>query len=142
MVTLLKRGKIITKAVVRYQNWGEIGPEEFAAFLPGERRLTEEERNMYAMAWSELAEDNSPLRAMVNGRLTGVPVDFYDFLIWKRLTKEPVKQARLIGDILGYYPVGVGDWWYASRIEHYIGQGKIRVAEDSEKKYARSICLV
>ena len=104
----------------RYRNWGEIGPEEFAGFLSGERRLSHEEQSMYANAWSCLVEDNSPLRAVINGEMTGVPEDFYDFLIWKRLTGKPVKQARLIGDILGYNPLGVGDWWYAARIQHHI----------------------
>ena len=36
--------------------------------------------------------------------------------------------------------LSVGDWWYARRIEYYIKQGKIRVIEDSENKYARMIC--
>ena len=94
---------------------------------------------MYASEWSELVSDNSPLRAVVNGRLAGVPEDFYDFLIWKRLTRRPVKQARLIGDILGYYQLSVGDWWYAKRIEHFIRQGRICIAEDSKNKYARMI---
>lgn len=125
----------------RYRNWGEIGPEEFAGFLSGERRLSHEEQSMYANAWSCLVEDNSPLRAVINGEMTGVPEDFYDFLIWKRLTGKPVKQARLIGDILGYDPLGVGDWWYAARIQHHILQGRIKVVEDSEKLYARTISL-
>ena len=125
----------------RYRNWGEIGPEEFAGFLSGERRLSHEEQSMYANAWSCLVEDNSPLRAVINGEMTGVPEDFYDFLIWKRLTGKPVKQARLIGDILGYNPLGVGDWWYAARIQHHILQGRIKVVEDSEKLYARTISL-
>ena len=133
--------RVSPKSIVEYHNWGEIGPEEFVGFLSCERLLTEEERRMYAMAWSELVEDNSPLRAMVNGKLTGVPADFYDFLIWKRLTEKPVKQCRLIGDILGRDPLNVGDWWYAARIEHYIAQGRIRVTEDSGQKYARTICL-
>ena len=125
----------------RYQNWGEIGPEEFAGFLSGECRLSHEEQSMYANAWSRLVEDNSPLRAVINGKMTGVPEDFYDFLIWKRLTGKPVKQVRLIGDILGYDSLGVGDWWYAGRIQHHILQGRIKVVEDSEKLYARTISL-
>ncbi len=91
--------------------------------------------------WDELVEDNSPLRTMINGRLTGVPDYFYDFLIWKMITKRPIKQARLIGDVLGRYPVSVGDWWYALRIDHFIGIGKIKVIEDSKRKYDRMICL-
>ena len=76
-----------------------------------------------------------------NGRVLGVPEDFYDFLIWKKLTDKPVKEARLIGDILGYFPISVGDWWYAKRIEYYIRQGKIRVVQDSKNTYGRMICM-
>ena len=72
--------------------------------------------------------------------MVGVPEDFYDFLIWKILTKAPIKEARLIGNILGKYPVNMRDSWYAKRIDYLITQGKIKVAEDSENSYARWIC--
>lgn len=127
--------------IVSYQSWNEVSAEEFAGFLPHERSLSEQEVCMYNTLWGILAEENSPLRAIVNNRLLSVPEDFYDFLIWERLTSAPLKEARLIGDILGQSQLGVGDWWYARRIEHYIRQGKIRVVEDSKSTYARTICL-
>lgn len=127
--------------IISYKNWGEVASEELASFLPYEKKLSKEEVRMNACHWSGLAEDNSPLRAMVSGELIGVPIDFYDFLIWKRLTHAPVKEARLIGDLLGSSRISIGDWWYASRIEHYIKKGVIRVVEDSKNKYARVICL-
>ncbi|MBD5549858.1 MAG: DUF1835 domain-containing protein [Lachnospiraceae bacterium] len=132
---------IRTDSIVTHKNWGEVTAAEFAVFLSGERILSKEEIRMYAIWWSELVEDNSPLRAMVNGRLVGVQEEFYDFSIWKRLSEEPIKEARLIGDILGNYQLSVSDWWYAARIEHFIRQGKIKVTEDSEDAYARMICL-
>ena len=128
------------KETTIYQSWCEVSAEEFAGFLPYEKSLSKEEVRMYAALWSELVEDNSPLRAVVNGRVIGVPEDFYDFLIWKRLKNVPVKEARLIGEILGHTQLGVGDWWYARRIEYYLKQGKIHIVEDSENKYARIIC--
>lgn len=128
-------------SVVSYRNWGEVPAEEFAGFLSHERVLTKEEVRMYAMLWIELTEDDSPLRAVINGRVIGVPEDFYDFLIWKRLTCNPVKEARLIGDILGCFQIGMGDWWFAKRIEHFIQQDKIEVMEESENKYARVLCI-
>lgn len=128
------------KCVTVYRNWGEVAPEEFAGFLPYEKILSKEEVRMYTVLWSGLVEDNSPLRAVINGMVLGVSEDFYDFQIWKKLTHEPVKEARLIGDILGSYQMSVGDWWYAKRIEYYIRVGKICVVEDSEHKYARLIC--
>lgn len=129
------------KNITAYANWGEVAAEEFAGFLDDEKRLSKEEIRRYASAWSELVEDNSPLRSVINGTLAGVPEDFYDFQIWRRLTEKPVKEARLIGDILGNSRMSIGDWWYAKRIEYYIQHGKIRIVEDSVNKYARMICL-
>lgn len=133
--------RICKNSIVTHQNWGEIAAEEFAVFLPLEQILSKEEIRMYAFSWNRLVEDNSPLRAMVNGRLVGVAEDFYDFAIWKMLTKDPVKEARLIGNIIGVYQISVSDQWYAARIAHFIKQGKIKVAEDAENEYARMICL-
>lgn len=123
-----------------YQSWGEVSAEEFAGFLPYEKPLSKEEVRMYAILWSDLVEDNSPLRAVVNGKVLSVSEDFYDFLIWKWLKNDPVMEGRLIGNILGHTQIGVGDWWYAKRIEYYIKQGRIRIVEASERKYARVIC--
>ena len=128
-------------SIISYRNWGEVSAEDFAEFLTYESVLTKEEVRMYAQLWTELTEDNSPLRAMINGKVTGVSEDFYDFLIWKRLTRKPIKEARLIGDILGCFQIGMGDWWFARRIEHFIQQDKIKVINDSENKYARVICI-
>ena len=124
----------------RFRNWGEISHDQFSIFLSLQKTLTDTERAMYAGVWKDLKEDNSPLRAVINGELTGVPEDFYDFFIRKELTETPVKEARLIGNILGRYPVLQSDLWYASRIERMIQTGEIRVLEDTPKKYARVIC--
>lgn len=129
------------KIMTSYRSWAEVGPEEFAEFLSYEKNLSKNEVRHYSILWSQLVEDNSPLRAVVNGCVMSVPVDFYDFQIFDRLTYKPIKEARLIGDILGYSQIGVRDWWYAKRIEYYIKRGKIRVVEDSENKYARLICI-
>lgn len=128
-------------SIFSYSNWGEVAPEEFAGFLTCEKKLSREEIQAYAILWNILQEDNSPLRAVVNGKLIGVPEDFYDFLIWKRITRKPIKEARLIGDILGHNQLGVRDWWYAKRIDYFIQTGNIKIVEDSENKYARVICM-
>ena len=129
------------KNIVYYKNWGEVAAEEFAVFLSGERILSKEEIQMYAFLWNDLVEDNSPLRAMVNGKMIGVPENFYDFMIFNRLTTKPIKECRLIGDIIGHNQASIGDWWYAKRIQHFIEEGLIKVLEDAEKPYARLICL-
>lgn len=125
--------------IVSHGSWRNVSAEQFREFLPFEKELTRNEIRMFAAEWKELVEDNSPLRAMVNGRLTGVPEDFYDFLIWKRLGTEPVKEGRLIGDLIGLYRLDIGDYWYTARIGHYIREGKIRVVQDAEQTYQRVI---
>ncbi|MGN0316723.1 MAG: DUF3658 domain-containing protein [Lachnospira sp.] len=126
--------------IVSCNNWEEVAAEEFAGFLQYERGLSKEEVKMYHSLWNELKEDNNPLRAVINGKIMGVAEEFYDFLIWKRLTKKPIKEARLIGDILGKYPVNIGYWWYAKRINSFIAQSEIKVVEDSDNSFARLIC--
>lgn len=125
----------------KYHNWGEMSEEQFSSFLDLQRQVSKNERRMFGQKWTELVEDNSPLRAVINHELMGVPENFYDFLILKSITKEPVKEARLIGNILGKYPLCVGDWWYAYRIEQMIKEGRMKVLQDSEQKYTRMVCL-
>jgi hypothetical protein len=125
--------------IVSYANWGEVAAEEFAGFLSYEKILTEDEFRMYAQNWTDLVSENAPLRAVISGQLISVPEDFYDFLIWKHLSDKPRKEARVIGDILGTSMLGVGDWWYAKRIEYYIDRGDILIVEDSANTYARVI---
>lgn len=127
--------------IIQYRNWGEVEAESMSSFLPLEKRLSVNEKKLYAQKWEELVQDNSPLRAVINNELVGVPENFYDFLIRKMLTVEPVKEARLIGKILGRYPLSTSDWWYAARIEKMIQTGEIRVLEDSEQKYTRLLCV-
>ncbi|RDU25178.1 DUF1835 domain-containing protein [Anaerosacchariphilus polymeriproducens] len=123
-----------------YSNWGEVSAEEFSKFLIYEKKMNIFEIKMYSDQWIKLVEDNSPLRAAINGFLIGVNEDFYDFLILRHLSTNPRKEARVIGDILGDNPLGVGDWWFAYRIEFLIHTGLVRVVEDSEIKYERKIC--
>lgn len=125
--------------LTKYNSWGECEPEYFVKCLSSARRVTQIELSANAAEWSKLKKENSPLRAVISGKVTSVPASFYDFLIWKYLGNSPINEAMLIGKILGENQLGVGDWWYAQRIDHFIGKGKISVLEDNEQKYARVI---
>lgn len=126
--------------IVCYRSWEEVAAEEFAGFLEGERELTTQELRLYASLWRELVEDNSPLRVMVNGRILGVPEDFYDFMLWNRLKDQPVREYELLGDVIGHYQDRAGDWWFARRIQHWIDKGRIKVLEEADGEYGRMLC--
>lgn len=127
--------------LVSYTGWYAVSPDLWEGFLSYSQDLHPIEVRSYAWMWRDLLKDNSPLRAIVNGTLVGVPEDFYDFLLYKSLSKEPVKQARVIGDTIGYYHGGVSDWIYAVRIDRLIADGKIKLVQDAERKYERWISL-
>lgn len=140
-VVKLPEYRVKKNTVTVYHNWGNMPAEEFSYFLQYEQILSKTERRRNESLWSELVADNSPLRAVVNGEVIGVEEDFYDFLIWRQLSSQPVKEARLLGSLLGKFPISISDWWYASRIETFIQQGRIKVVEDSESesRYGRVI---
>lgn len=124
---------------VEYSGWGEIGTDMFAEMLKYQRKMSQYEIHMNALCWDRQKCENAPLRAVVNGSVIGVSEDFYDFLIWKYLGKEPIREAMLIGRILGENRLGISDWWYAYRIDKFIQQGNIEIVENSDKKYERLI---
>ena len=40
--------------IISYKNWGEIAAEEFAGFLPYEKKLSRQELRLYNSLWNEL----------------------------------------------------------------------------------------
>lgn len=117
-----------------HNSWGEVLPERFGAYLPLEKPLSAIERRHYTNLWRQLQRENGPLRAVVNGRLTTVGADFYDAFILRELAKQPEEfhEARLIGEILGKYQLGISDSLIALRIEDFISRGILAPVTRSE----------
>ncbi len=118
-----------------YSSWGEIDAGKFYRFLHLEKELSSCEIRSFASNWDELKEEKSSLRAVVNGKVIGVPEDFYDHVIRKELPDGEFIMARLIGNILGRHPLGIGDWWYAKRIIKMIEQGELVVVQKKKEIY-------
>jgi hypothetical protein len=79
--------------------------------------------------------ENAPLRAILNGRLTSVPENFYDFIIMNNLPDNDFIMARFIGKLLGEYRQGISDGWYALRIEKMIEENKLIVVENKDSSH-------
>lgn len=131
----LPQSLLSTGEVVQHSCWGEVDPREFYKLSPNERPLQAAERNSIAQEWARLKQENSPLRAMVNGRLTSVDEDFYDFLIRRELPEGETVMARLVGNILLKNPIGVGDWWYIKRINLMLAYGELEVVRADADEY-------
>lgn len=121
--------------LLHYTGWGDIDPFEMGRFQALERPLTADDRRHYEAQWRALQRENGPLRAVVNGRPITVQADHYDELILREIYHQPQRfhEARLIGQILGKYHLGLGDFQIAWRIEEFISRGMLIPATEPEE---------
>ena len=110
--------------VVWYRGTGEIPAEEFGAFTKYEASISGLQRGVYAGIWGDLVRENAPLRAIVNGRVIGVPDYFYDFALRANIPQGECRVAQIIGKTLNHIP-GVGDRWLFLRIQQMIRSGEL-----------------
>ncbi|ETI69990.1 DUF1835 domain-containing protein [Neobacillus vireti] len=112
---------------------GEINPDKLQIIYDqGEGRvLTDHDREDYENEWISLSENQETLRIWRNGRIVSVPEDYYDPFIIQRAkklhrkqeTKDFMKSARLIGEVLGHLDQYVGDEFLEYRLRKLIEKG-------------------
>lgn len=120
-----------------YTSWNEVDAGKLYKFLPFEKELSYCELRSFASEWMDLKEERSMLRAFVNGKVIGVPEDFYDHIIRKEISEGEFIMARLIGNVIGKHPLGIGDMWYAKRINKMIEQGELEVVQKQKEIYGQ-----
>ena len=127
------------ETLVQKNGWAEVSPEEWHRYLTLQREAPRLFVRVCADRWRELIRENAPLRAVVNGRLIGVPANFYDPLILREITaeEEVFQEARLIGRILGKYPLGISDGWISLRLEALIESGALEAVSSPPKEGPR-----
>ncbi|HKM33808.1 MAG TPA: DUF3658 domain-containing protein [Lachnospiraceae bacterium] len=135
VVSLPKYYPISENEIVEYSHWGEVDAGKFYQFLPIEKQLTQIEKRILGDHWHDLMVENEPLRAILNGKLTSVPENFYDFIITKNLPDHDFIMARFIGKLLGEYSIGISDRWYAYRIDKMIDEKKLIVVENKDPSH-------
>lgn len=110
-----------------YNSWGDIAPGEWHRFTALEKPISPLMRRMMAQKWRQLAQENAPLRAGLNGNLMSYGMELYDHFIEKELDAagEVFREAVIIGNVLGKYQLGIGDWFVHARIEEQIRQGRL-----------------
>jgi hypothetical protein len=135
VVPLPKYNLISENEIIEYSHWGEVEAGKFYQFLPLEKQLTQIEKRVVSDHWNELTAENAPLRAVLNGKLTSVPENFYDFIITQNLPDNNFIMARFIGKLLGEYSLGISDSWYAFRIDKMIEENKLIVIENKDTSH-------
>ena len=130
---------------VVYAGWSEVAPEELDRLLEnGCREVPRAMLNALSHRWRQLQAENAPLRAVVNGQLHSVSVDFYDGMLLSRLPEagQTLRLAELIGRTLAECRPGIGDWWLARRAEALAAQGKFRLDRDPDRFYNSQVSAI
>lgn len=112
---------------------GEIPPEKLQIIYENGcgKSLTDHDREDLEKEWMSLSGSHETLRIWRNGRIQGVPENYYDQLIIqgaKYLHRKPnlkgfMKSARLIGHVLGQLKQHVGDSFLEYRLKKLIETG-------------------
>ena len=117
------------------RGWGEIPPEELGHYLHFQREVSEGFMTMACIIWEKLCRENSPLRAVVNGKITSVREDFYDGIIRVELEKQPqeLKEPNFIGHLLVNTCLSaVGDEFVHQRLMAMVKIGELQLIVSSE----------
>ena len=131
-------------SVVTYTAWGDVPPGEWSRFLPLEQPVSPTLRRACANRWKELQKENTPLRAVLNGVLAGVPEDFYDSFIRRTLARmeREFNESRLIGEVIGRCQLGIGDGLIHRRIQAMVDAGELEAltqAAEGDPVYRRML---
>ena len=112
-------------SIVQYNGWGEVEPYHLGRMASQGKKLPINYLRSLANRWKELQQENSNLRAVVNGKLVSVPKTLYDTFILRELSalEDEFKEGVLVGQVLGKYQLGIGDGWIALRVEQFIKDG-------------------
>lgn len=112
---------------------GEAAPNILPYFYQRRRQLTETEQAVLLTEWRRMQEQNTPLRAMVDGKVQSVPADFYDETILSCVPEEESQAALTVGrSIIALDKTGnrVSDMLVFSRIRALGAAGRLEVVRD------------
>lgn len=125
----------MTDGIAYFSAVGEVAPNLMPYFYQHRRQLTETEQAQLLSDWKRLQEENTPLRAMVDGRVQSVPADFYDEAILSRFKETEEEVCMIIGRSIAHIDqkMGnrVGDMFVFSRIRALAQAGKIQIVRDA-----------
>jgi Protein of unknown function./Domain of unknown function (DUF1835). len=126
----IEDGGIVTEK----NGFGECQPADWHRYVASQQLLPLAMCHHLAMHWCKLQRDNAPLRAVINGQLMSVEAVFYDGFIQREIGEQDdvFHEAKLIGNVLGKYRLGIGDAWIAQRIEEMIRQRSLEPVDKAD----------
>ena len=123
-----------TGGIAYFSTVNEVAPNLMPYFYQHRRQLTDTEQAALLTEWTRLQEENTPLRAMVDGKLQSVPADFYDAAILSCVPAEESSAALTVGRAIAKLDETgnrVGDMLIFARIRALAQAGQIVIVHDA-----------
>jgi hypothetical protein len=93
--------------------------------------LTATERREYQTLWSQLREENAPLRVLAGNTLVSAPISFFDSLVMSHVTDDWRKVAKVVGEALAAQMDDcmhqTGDLFLAARVNALVEAGRLEL---------------
>ena len=80
--------------VIVWEKWEEVAPEEWSLFLSCQNRIPRNYRRGCALEWQQMLWENTPFRAMVNGKLVSASETLYDCFLRKDIAPAVYRRRR------------------------------------------------
>ena len=117
---------------VIYSCWGEVSFDQYANFLSIGKPISKRYLKHLAACWERLIQEDAPLRALINGKMSSVDACFYDNRIKQYLSEKAMRVRELTGMVLEQGQLGIGDDVIVHRIIEMINNGEMRVIGEVE----------
>lgn len=110
-----------------FNGWGGIEPGEFHKYTSLAVPVSDHMRRHYGNAWRDLRQENTRIRACINGQLCSAPENLYDLYIQKEIDAQPeeFRESTVVGNVLGKYHPGISDGYIHYRIDKQVRSGKL-----------------
>ena len=138
---LLPRWEEKEGSLICYRNSGEYDPNRYRALCAGAFPVSRQVKRAAADRWDACVAENAPLRAVVNGRLTGAPQDLYDSALRESFPQGEFPLALLLGRALARAP-GASIRWLFLRVLKMIQEGELCTLSPAEEQDLYRIRLI
>lgn len=112
-------------------DWNELPIEDWPNSLLHEYQISMSLKRAIATEWIRLKKENAPLRVSINNRLYSANDSFYDGFILSEVGNQDTKVSQLIICLMKKYRFGLGDWFFAERIQVLLKLGKLICVQES-----------
>ena len=116
--------------LIHIESVGVVNPSEIQALYMKRRRIPSCEAKKLSEKWEKLVKENMPLRVSADGGVISAAADYYDSLILKHISEQPVAAIKIIINVLELQQVRIDLELIEERLRVLIASGAVECVQD------------